>query len=440
MKLLRPDQIAHWYKSSINRSGYSELYGFARDFWKDIVRRGNQAFPPGFLARLIEVFMSVPAGEKIVNSKPMAIEETFLNNIRNAEGADRLEGVFIISGADRDTAVAQSIITQIIDRLPAFRHSSILFSDSELEKSFSAEGTNSSGFNVDQALEQIISQALNEFSASEFSFGADDIFEIAHPDLFERPADRFFYRRMTGAMKGLSTWTRSVFTLKEESNWIVAKYGEPQVLPLGGYDEITNKGTLSSLVPSELAYVDETMDFDLFDYKYLENQLMYFKRDSGAVFRIRRDVRIKINLSEFFEHERHLGLLFAWCLNFAEKLIETFVKDMVNVYVELDGFEPSSLNEACGFFGHFLKEKGLSERICLIAGKNKTSESMNLREKAQTWLLAPESDSESIFVPLEFPQSDEFAAMNHEEQNRILGNLINDSIERIVKHAEGGWN
>jgi hypothetical protein len=384
--------------------------------------------------------MSVPAGVHIDNAKLPEIETRYLSMIHAAEGADRLDGVFIITGADRDTALAQSIIMQIIDRLPAFRHSSLIFSDAELEKSFSCEGSQSAGFNVDQALDQIFSQAINEFMADELSFDTDDIFEIGHPNLFERAADRFFYRRMTGAMRGLATWTRSVFSIKEESSWIVAKYGEPQVLPLGGYDELTNKGNLSSIVPSELAYIDETMDFDLFDYKYIENQLMYFKRESGAVFRIRRDIRVKINLSEFFEHERHLGLLFAWCFNFAEKLIDTFVKDMVNVFIELDGFEPSSLKEAFSFFGHFLREKGLSQRICLICGNQRTSDEMQLRKNAQTWLLAPEPEPDSIFIPLNIPQSDEFARLDQDEQNRILGSLINESIERMVKHAQGGWN
>ncbi|MEW6708742.1 MAG: hypothetical protein AB1403_02880 [Candidatus Riflebacteria bacterium] len=440
MILLRPDQIAFWYKYSIERSGYREIYGFVRDFWKDLVRRGNRAIPPGFLARLLEIWMTVPAGDRNPQVHPPESETRYLQLIRNAAGSDRLDGVFIISGADRDTAKAPPIITQIIDRLPAFRHSSLVFSDSELEKSFSLEVSHSAGFNVEQALEQIYSQALQEFASIEFKFDTDDIFEIGHPQLFERAADRFFYRRMVAAMHGLGTWTRSVFTIKEESSWIVARYGEPQVLPLGGYDELTNKGTLSSIVTSELAYIDESMDFDLFDYKFIENQLMYFKRDSGAVFRIRRDVRVKICLTAFFEHERHLGLLFAWCFNFAEKLIDTFVKDMVNVFIDLDGFTPSSLADACSFFGHFLREKGLDSRICMTAGKSRTSTTMQLRENAQTWLFAPEPDENSLFVGLVLPQSDEFARTDENEQFKILGALINESIERMVKHAKGGWS
>ncbi|MGM0600271.1 MAG: hypothetical protein ACQETH_10700 [Candidatus Rifleibacteriota bacterium] len=440
MILLKPEQIASWYKFSLEYSGYKELYGFARDLWKDLVRRGNRAVPPGFLARFIELYLSVSVGVKNENHSTDPLEDQYLDLIRKAPGADRLEGIFIISGADRDPVLAQPVLVQLIDRLPAFRHKALVFSESDFEKSFEVENPANAGFNMQEVLQLIYKSSIEEFSQKSFSFDADDIFEIGHPQLFSRAADRLFYRRMVNAMHGLGTWTRSIFTLKEESSWVVTKYGEPQVLPLGGYDELTNKGTISSIVPSELAYMDESMEFDLFDYKFIENQLMYFKRDSGAVFRIRRDIRIKLRLSEFFEHEKHLGLLFAWIFNFAGKLIETLVKDMVNVFIELEGYVPSSLKDACRFFGHFLDEKKLSDRICLRAGDFTTSETMELRPEAQTWLFAEKPENNSIFIELQFPQSDEFAAYENTEQYRILGGLINDSIERMVKHDQGGWS
>lgn len=436
MRFLLPDQIAFWYKKSLQKSGYKELYPFARDFWKDMVRRGYHAMPPGFIARLMEKFMSVAVGEKINAEGESAGENDYLSKIFTAEGADRLEGIFLLSGADRNLKVAPGIFQQIIERLPSFRHEEIVFSDADLDKSFAVVSAASAGFDVDAALEKIYRKALEDFARLDFRFYADDIFEIGHPGLFERPADRFFFRRMTRAMKGMDFWTRSVFTLKEESSWVVTKYGEPQTLPLGGYDELTNKGNISSLVTSELAFIDESMEFDLFDYKYLENQLTYFKRDSGAVFRIRRDIIIKVTLSEFFENERHLGLLFAWCFNFAEKLIEIFVKDMVEVIIVLDGFKPSSLEDAGGFFRHFLREKGLNSRIRLVTGEDSQNLKALLRDSAQTWLFAARDAEIGSFVNTVFPQTDEFAGISPDDQERRLGKLINDAIERMVKNAD----
>jgi hypothetical protein len=383
-------------------------------------------------------FMAVPVGEKLPGHVGFASENEYLDAICHAGGSDRLEGIFLLTGADRDTARAQGIFQQILDRLPPFQNSEIVFSDSELEKSFAVEHANSAGFDVDKTLDAIYANASAELRRSEFRFYADDVFEIGHPDLFVRAADRLFFRRMTRAMKGMSFWTRSVFTLKEESSWVVARYGEPQTLPLGGYDELTTKGNLSSLVPSELAYIDENLAFDLFDYKFIENQLTYFKRDSGAVFRIRRDIVVRVRLTEFFEHERHLGLLFAWVFNFAEKLIDTFVKDMVNVVIVLDGYEPSSLKDAGEFFSHFLKEKSLDKRIVLLAGKKDVPRlAENLRANAQTWYFGEKQEAESNFVRFSFPQTDEFASIKADEQEKLLGEIINEALDRMVKGADG---
>ncbi len=437
MRFLLPDQIAFWYRQSLQKSGYKEVFAFVRDFWKDLVRRGSHAVPPGFVARLMGRFLSIPVGERLAGHVGFAAENEYLDAICHAEGADRLEGIFLLTGADRDTALAQGIFQQIIERLPPFQHSEIAFADSELEKSFSIEHAVSAGFDVDQALNDIYANAAGQFKRSDFRFYADDIFEIGHPGLFIRAADRLFFRRMTRAMKGMAFWTRSVFTLKEESSWVVAKYGEPQTLPLGGYDELTNKGTLSSIVPSELAYIDDSMQFDLFDYKFIENQLMYFKRDSGAVFRIRRDIVVRVTLTEFFEHERHLGLLFGWVFNFAEKLIETFVKDMVNVIIVLDGYEPSSLKDAGEFFTHFLREKMLDKRIMLLAGrKAAVTLPEKLRANAQTWYFAAKDEPGQKSVRFVFPQTDEFAATKGDEQEKILGELINEAIDGMVKGAD----
>lgn len=437
MRFLLPDQIAFWYRQSLQKSGYREVHAFVRDFWKDLVRRGCHAMPPGFIARLMSRFMSVPVGERLSGHVGFAAENEYLDTICSAEGADRLEGIFLLTGADRDTVLAQGIFQQIIERLPPFQFAEIAFSDSEMEKSFAVAVSTSAGFDVDKALDAIYANAAAEFRRSEFRFYADDIFEIGHPGLFERPADRLFFRRMTRAMKGMARWTRSVFTLKEESSWVVAKYGEPQTLPLGGYDELTTKGNLSSLVPSELAYIDESMQFDLFDYKFIENQLTYFKRDSGAVFRIRRDIVVRVTLSEFFEHERHLGLLFAWVFNFAEKLIDTFVKDMVNVLIVLDGYQPSSLHDAGSFFRHFLCEKGLDKRIQLLSGKSETSQLPDrLRLNAQTWYFSADASTDANFVSFVFPQTDDFAAQQPDEQEKLLGEIINTAIDRMVKGAD----
>lgn len=439
MQLLKPDQIAAWYKYSIESSGYTKLADFVIDIWKELVSTGNFAFPPGFLARLVDLMMAEPAGIKDDNQSALSIENDIIKALTSSPGFDKLEGLFIISGADRDTKKGKEIIIQLIERLPAFQCHTISMTPSDVEKSFSAPAIGR-GLEAPRLLHEAYQSFLNQLKESNFKLTSIDIFEIGHPDLFKKTSDRIFYRRMMRATRGIRKWTQSVFTIKEESNWIIAKYGEPQVLPLGGYDALSNKGSISSLVPSELAYMDSEMEFDLFDYKFLENQLMYFKRDSGAIFRIRRDIKIHVKLTEFFEHERHLGLLFAWCLNLAEKIIETFVKDLVNVYIEFSGFEPSSLKEACNFITHFIAEKKLNDRIFISDRKN----NIKFREKSQHWLISDEPQTQELqentdtirFIKCIYPQSEEFVSLNFDSQERELGLLVNKIIEGLVGNAD----
>lgn len=435
MRFLFPDQIAWWYMSSIEASGYRSLKPFIKKFWVNLVVNGNQAFPPGFVARLFETWITADIGEKIPNHKHLESENAYLKKIRSTDGADKLDGIFLLSGADRNLELAQPIIMQIIHRLPAFHNPNIAYSASDLEKSFSSS-PNNAGFDANNALDDMYNKVHEQIAVAEFKFYPDDLFEISHPDLFERPIDRFFHQRMARVMKGLAIWTKSVFTIKEESSWIVSKYGEPQTLPLGGYDELTNKGSLSSLVPSELGYIDESMDFDLFDYKFCENQLMYYKRDSGAVFRIRRDIVISVRLSEFFEHERHLGMLFGWSFNFAQKIIETFIKDLVNVRLVFSGFVPSALNEACEFFRHYLKENRLNNRIRITVGKDADKKPLPLRPDAQIWYFAETAPENARLIYTNFPQTNEFAALDYDSQEMELGNMINNLIESMVRHAD----
>lgn len=431
MQFLYPDQIAYWYERSLKISGYSMLNEQVKKLWVSFVKDGDQCLPPGFLGRFLELWMSIESGPARKNAQIMDVEKKYLRTIKELPGSEKIEGVFLLSGADKNIEIATPLIRQILTRLPPLHSSAIALSDSDIDKSFSVE-PNPPGFEVQATLESMYSNALTELEESNFCFYTDDIFEISHPNLFKKPADRFFYRRMARVMKGLVNWTKSVFTLNEESAFVVAKYGEPEVLPLGGYDEITTKGNISSLIPSELGYIDETMDFDLFDYKFLENQLMYYKRDSGAVFKIRRDVIVHVELTEFFEHERHLALLFAWSFFFAEKIVDTFVKDLVNVHILFEKYRPSGLKDACNFFKHFLKERHLSNRVTL----NTTTDALNqnIRKNSQIWWFSPEYKEDCCFIETVFPQTDEFANQDPDLQEMELGEMINDLVESMVRY------
>lgn len=57
--------------------------------------------------------------------------------------------------------------------------------------------------------------------------------------------------------------------------------------PIGGFTSISNRGTIESLVRSELAYIDDDIRPDLFDIKFARNELLYYSRDENQFLRRR---------------------------------------------------------------------------------------------------------------------------------------------------------
>lgn len=63
---------------------------------------------------------------------------------------------------------------------------------------------------------------------------------------------------------------------------------DEDIYPVGGYSSVSNRGTIESLLPSQLAYMEKTKDIDLFDVKYVRDELLYYSRDENQFLRRRR--------------------------------------------------------------------------------------------------------------------------------------------------------
>ncbi|MFP2927326.1 hypothetical protein ACLESO_19440 [Pyxidicoccus sp. 3LG] len=58
--------------------------------------------------------------------------------------------------------------------------------------------------------------------------------------------------------------------------------------PQGGFASVSNVGSLENLVTSELVYMEDEPDLDLFDVRYVEGELLYYTRDESVAVRRRR--------------------------------------------------------------------------------------------------------------------------------------------------------
>jgi hypothetical protein len=58
--------------------------------------------------------------------------------------------------------------------------------------------------------------------------------------------------------------------------------------PVGGLASISNRGSIESLLHSQLAYMEAGERPDMFDIKFLRDELLYYSRDENQFFRRRR--------------------------------------------------------------------------------------------------------------------------------------------------------
>ncbi len=69
--------------------------------------------------------------------------------------------------------------------------------------------------------------------------------------------------------------------------------------PVGGFSAVTTQGVFENLLPSELGYLDRAKSNrpDLFDLRFVENELLYFWRDESVDIRRRKTIVFAIDQS-----------------------------------------------------------------------------------------------------------------------------------------------
>ncbi len=118
--------------------------------------------------------------------------------------------------------------------------------------------------------------------------GAEDIFELASGTALSKFGQRLALRQvmqvsqqfMAGLPKQKPTGARRHYS-------VATHILEEDLYPVGGFSSIANRGTMESLLRSELAYMETDDRPDLFDIKYARDELLYYSRDENQFFRRR---------------------------------------------------------------------------------------------------------------------------------------------------------
>lgn len=121
--------------------------------------------------------------------------------------------------------------------------------------------------------------------------GSEDLFELEHRTAIAPAGERLALRQVLSAretlMDGVSrTPPRHAARARE----VPTRLLDENAYPVGGFSSISTRGTIESLLHSQLAYMEPAGSErpDMFDIKFLRDELLYYARDENQFFRRRR--------------------------------------------------------------------------------------------------------------------------------------------------------
>jgi hypothetical protein len=119
--------------------------------------------------------------------------------------------------------------------------------------------------------------------------GAEDIFELEHGTALAELGQRVALRQVLQATQRLEAGlppraARPPAGRRE----IPTRILDEDVYPVGGYSSVSTRGSIESMLHSQLAYMEDRDRPDLFDVKFLRDELLYYARDENQFLRRRR--------------------------------------------------------------------------------------------------------------------------------------------------------
>jgi hypothetical protein len=121
--------------------------------------------------------------------------------------------------------------------------------------------------------------------------GPEDIFDLERKTALEEFAQREAGRQVlkAGAMLEATVPKHKIKPAARRME-VPTKILDEDMYPVGGFTSLSNKGSIESLLHSQLAYMEpiRTEEPDLFDTMFLMDELLYYSRDDNQFLRRRR--------------------------------------------------------------------------------------------------------------------------------------------------------
>jgi hypothetical protein len=119
--------------------------------------------------------------------------------------------------------------------------------------------------------------------------GGEDVFELEHGTAIAGFGQRIALRQILGAQAFLERdIPQQPVRPLNRRHQVTTKVVDEDTYPIGGFSSISNRGSIESLLHSQLAFIEPDDRPDLFDIKFLRDELLYYSRDENQFLRRRR--------------------------------------------------------------------------------------------------------------------------------------------------------
>lgn len=194
-----------------------------------------------------------------------------------------------------------------------------------------------------------------------------DVFVLEHLDVLESLAQRIAMAHVLEAEEALLEGLPKRLPKRRPAGNVSTSLEEEDTYPVGGFSSITNAGSLENLVSSELVYMDDDPEQDLFDVRFAEGELLYYTRDEATFVRRRRTVAFVLDPS--LEHARARDPELPWqrsivALAMVHAAIVRLVSWLGEEELRFVAFVPLALREERALLGLLLREqneRGIAE-------------------------------------------------------------------------------
>jgi hypothetical protein len=118
--------------------------------------------------------------------------------------------------------------------------------------------------------------------------GPEDLFELEHGTALADMGERVARRQVLRALALLeATLGPNRVRPRPQRAQVPTHVLDEDTYPVGGFSSLTTRGSVESLLHSQLAYMEKHERPDLFDVKYLREELLYYARDENQLLRRR---------------------------------------------------------------------------------------------------------------------------------------------------------